>query len=85
MHYVKGLKVVERTYHMYVASRGRLLYIPGVELVVEQFIKLPFFVWNFFFAICQLRHAHMRKDTRISPLFCTAATKSWVGPGSKAK
>jgi len=27
---------------------------------------------------------HMRKDTRLFPLFNTASDKSWAGPGNKA-
>jgi len=30
-------------------------------------------------SICQLRHAHMRKDTRLSPLFLTTSDESWAG------
>ena len=35
--------------------------------------------------IFQLCHAHVRKDTRLSPLFCTGQVMgSWVGPENEA-
>jgi len=37
-----------------------------------------------FFVICQLRHAHVRKDVRLSPLSVLQAMKSWAGPGNEA-
>jgi len=36
------------------------------------------------FAICQLHHVHMRKDTRLSPLFCTASDEE-LGLGPRKK
>ena len=35
-------------------------------------MNLWFFIHSIFFAICRLHHTHMRKDNRLSPLFCTA-------------
>jgi len=37
-----------------------------------------------FFAICQLRHVHVRKDNRLSLLFHTESNESWAGPGKEA-
>ena len=37
------------------------------------------------FASCRLRHAHVRKDTRLSLRFSVLqATESWAGPGNEA-
>jgi len=44
-------------------------------------MKLCFFL-RIFFAICRLRHVHVRKDTRLSTLF---RATSWVGPGNEAR
>jgi len=90
---INGRKVVERTwaqwgwdqqeelryqvtYHMYIASRGRLLYTSSVELVVGWAIHETLL---FRYVICRIRHAHMRNDTRFSPLFCTASDKKLGG------
>jgi len=35
------------------------------------------------FAICRLRHAHVRKDTRLSLLFRTARNEKLVGAGER--
>ena len=54
------------TYHTYVASGGRLLNTPRVELEVDA--KLSFLVLNFF-AICRLRYAYVRKRYQALPAF----------------
>ena len=54
------------TYHMYVASRGWLLYTLNVKLVVGWTIcETLLFCSDFFFAICRLHYAHVRKDIRL--------------------
>jgi len=45
---------------------------------MEQYVKLRFFFLNFL-AICQSRHPHVRKDTRLSPLFRTASDEKLGG------
>ena len=70
------------TYHTYLASRGRLSYTPSVERVVGlKYVKRR--LQNF--TIFRLRHAHVRKDTRLSNGFSVLqATESWAGPGNEA-
>ena len=58
------------TYHMYLSSKGPLSYTPGIELNNTR--KFSFFI----FSVCRLRHVHMRKHTRLSPLFRTASNKN---------
>ena len=58
-----GLRTARRAkvrdnYHTYLASEGQLPYTPSVECAV---------------AICRLRHARVRKHTRISLLLRTAS------------
>ena len=55
-------------YHTYLASGRRLSYTLSVERVVDcKYVKRSLLVWQIF-ATCRLRHAHVRKDTRLSPL-----------------
>ena len=63
---------IQVTYHMYLASLGQLSYTPSVELVVGWTICETFLN---FLAICQLCHAHVRRDTRLSPLSHTVNDK----------
>ena len=58
-------------YHTYLASGRRLSYTLSVERVVDcKYVKRSLLVRQIF-AICRLRHAHVRKDTRLSPLYRT--------------
>jgi len=41
-------------------------------------MKLHFIILNFL-AICRLRHPHVRKDTRLSPLFRLASDEKLGG------
>ena len=60
-------------YHTYLASGRQLSYTLSVERIVDwKYAKCSLLVRQIF-ATCQLHHAHMRKDTRLSPLFCTAS------------
>ena len=60
-------------YHTYLASGRRLPYTLSVECVVGwKYAKHSLLVRQIF-ATCWLRHAHVRKDTRLSPLFHTAS------------
>ena len=60
-------------YHTYLASGRRLSYTLSVERIVDcKYAKRSLLVWKIF-ATCRLRHVHMRKDTRLSPLFRTAS------------
>ena len=53
------------TYNMYLASGRRLSYTPSVECVVGlKYAKRSLLVLQNF-AIFRLRHAHVRKDTRL--------------------
>ena len=52
--------------------------------LVEQYAKLGFTILKFF-AICQLRHAHVRKDTRLSLLFRTASNEKLGGAWEQGK
>ena len=36
------------------------------------------------FTLFRSHHAHVRKDTRLFPLFCTASDENWAWPGNKA-
>ena len=57
------------TYHTYLASGRRLSYTPSVECVVGlKYAKSSLLVLQNF-AIFRLRHAHVRKDTRLSTAF----------------
>ena len=57
------------TYHTYLASGRRLSYTPSVERVVGlKYAKRSLLVLQNF-AIFRLRHAHVRKDTRLSTAF----------------
>ena len=61
------------TYHTYLASGGQLSYTPSAERVVRwRYVKHSLLILQIF-AIFQLRHAHVRKDTRLSPLFRTSS------------
>jgi len=61
------------TYHAYLASKRRLSYTPSVECVVGwKYAKCNLLVLQIF-AIFWWHYAHVRKDTRLSPLFCTAS------------
>ena len=58
-------------YHTYLASGRRLSYTLSVERVVNcKYVKRSLLVRQIF-ATCRLRHAHVRKDTRLSPLYRT--------------
>ena len=58
-------------YHTYLASGRRLSYTLSVERVVDcKYVKRSLLVRQIF-ATCRLRHAHVRKDTRLSPLYRT--------------
>jgi len=60
-------------YHTYLASGRRLSYTLSVEHVVGwKYVKRSLLVWQIF-ATCWLRHAHVRKDTRLSLLFHTVS------------
>ena len=74
------------TYHMYLASGRWLSYTPSVEHVVGwKYMKRSMLALQIF-TIFQLCHAHMRKDTRLPPLFrVVQAMESWAGPGNEAK
>ena len=57
------------TYHTYLASGRRLSYTPSVERVVGlKYTKRTLLVLQNF-TIFRLRHAHVRKDTRLSTAF----------------
>ena len=57
------------TYHTYLASGRRLSYTRSVERVVGlKYAKRSLLVLQNF-AIFRLRHAHVRKDTRLSTAF----------------
>ena len=69
-------------YHTYLASGRWLSYTPSVERVVSwKYAKCSLLVQQIF-TIFWLRHAHVRKDTRLSPLFRTASNgklgRAWV-------
>ena len=60
-------------YHTYVASGRRLSYTLSIErVVIWKYTKHSLLVRQIF-AIFGWRHAHMRKDTRLSPLYRTAS------------
>ena len=67
----KRPKMYKVSYLMYLAIGGQLSYTPSVKLIVGwKYVKCSLLVLQIF-AIFWLRHAHMRKDTRLSPLFHT--------------
>ena len=60
---------VPGNYHTYLASRRRLSYTPSIERVVGlKYTKHSLLVLQNV-AIFRLRHAHVRKDTRLSMAF----------------
>ena len=66
---------------MYLASGGRLSYTLSVERVaVEQCAKRSSFVLK----ISDYFHAHVRKDTRLSPLFRTVSDGKLGGTWERA-
>ena len=71
------------TYCTYLASGGQSMYWACSRLNNMQ-LYYKFAAVLQIFAIFQLCHAHVRKDTKLSPLFRAEfmkATESWVGAG----
>ena len=66
-------------YHTYIASGKWLSYTLSVEHIVGwKYAKCSMLVRQIF-TTCWLRHAHVRKDTRLSPLFRTASDRKLGG------
>ena len=67
------------TYHTYLASRRWLSYTVSVKHIVGwKYAKHSLLVLQIF-TIVLLRHAHVRKNTRLSPLFRTASDRKLGG------